>query len=61
MTYAPEDFLETLDRMIDLSNDILEELDDEEIADEVTEDIARLRDLHYRIRLQFGIEPVVWN
>jgi hypothetical protein len=61
MTYAPEEFLDTLDRMIDLSCDILDQVDDEEIADEVLEDIAVLRDLHHRIRLQFGIEEVVWN
>jgi len=59
--YAPEEFLDTLDRMIELSCDILEQVDDEDIADEVTEDIAILRDLHHRIRLQFGIDEIVWN
>lgn len=59
--YAPEELLDTLDRMIDMSCDILKVVDDEEIAEEVREDIARLRELHERIRIQFGIEEVVWN
>lgn len=57
--YEPEDFLETLDRMIDISLDLLEVSD--EFEDEILEDLDRLRDLQHRIRLQFGIEEVTWN
>lgn len=57
--YEPEDFLETLDRMIDISLDLLEV--SEEFEDEILEDLDRLRDLQHRIRLQFGIEEVTWN
>lgn len=57
--YEPEDFLDTLDRMIDISLDLLEVSD--EFEDEILEDLDRLRDLQYRIRLQFGIEEVTWN
>lgn len=59
--YEPEDFLETLDRMIEINLEILQQLDDEEMRDECTEDLARLRDLQYRIKLQFDIETVTWN
>lgn len=57
--YEPEDFLDTLDRMIELSECLLEV--DEEFEDEIIEDLARLRDLQMRIRLQFGIEEVAWH
>lgn len=61
--YEPEDFLDTLDRMIDISLNLLEDADtlEEDIAEEITEDLDRLRDLHQRIRLQFGMETVTWN
>lgn len=59
--FEPEDFLETLDRMIELNTELLEVSEDEDTNDEIAEDLARLRDLHYRIRLQFDIETVTWN
>lgn len=59
--FEPEDFLETLDRMIELNAELLAVVSDEDQADEVTEDLARLRDLHHRICLQFKIETVTWN
>lgn len=61
--YEPEDFLDTLDRMIDLSLNLLEDADtlEGDVAEEITEDLYRLRDLHQRIRLQFGMETVTWN
>ena len=61
MDYEPEDFLETIDRVIDLHLGMMEEVHDEDIHDEIAEDLARLRDLHHRIRLQFGIDSVTWN
>lgn len=57
--YEPEDFLDTLDRMIEMSECMLEV--DEEYEDEIIEDLERLRDLQRRIRLQFGMEEVTWN
>lgn len=57
--FEPEDFLETLDRMIELNLGILEEVEDDDLHDEIELDLQRLRDLHRRIRLQFGIDPVV--
>lgn len=58
--FEPEDFLETLDHMIELSVGILEEVkDDGDLYEEVELDLQRLRDLHHRIRIQFGIDPVV--
>jgi hypothetical protein len=63
--YEPEEFLDTLDRMIELSVGILADDDGhglpEETRTEITADLAVLRDLHHRIRLQFGIEAVTWN
>lgn len=59
--FEPEDFLETIDNMIELNLGILEQVEDEDILDEVTTDLARLRDLHHRIRLQFNIDQVTWN
>lgn len=57
--YEPEDFLDTLDRMIEMSECLL--MVDDEYEEEIIEDLARLRDLQYRIKLQFGIEEVTWN
>ena len=58
--FEPEEFLETLDRMIELSLGILAELKhDEELSFEVETDLLRLRDLHERIRIQFGIDSIV--
>lgn len=63
--YEPEDFLDTLDRMIELSVGILTDTDGdvlpEETREEITGDLAVLRDLHERIRLQFGIVAISWN
>lgn len=59
--FEPEDYLETIDNMIELNLGILEQVKDEEILEEVELDLARLRDLHHRIRLQFGIASVTWN
>ena len=58
--FEPEEFLETLDRMIELSLGMLAELKhDEELSFEVETDLLRLRDLHERIRIQFGIDSIV--
>lgn len=57
--YEPEDFLDTLDRMIEMSECLLAV--DEEHEDEIVEDLARLRDLQMRIRIQFGIEEIAWH
>lgn len=57
--YEPEDFLDTLDRMIEMSECLL--MVDDEYEEEIIEDLARLRDLQHRIKLQFGIEEVTWN
>ncbi len=61
--YEPEEFLETLDNMIALSVSMLQSdnLDDEEIREEILLDLARLRDLHHRIRLQFGLSETTWH
>lgn len=59
--FEPEDFLETLDRMIDLSVDLIEGTKDEEVLEILHTDLARLRDLQHRIKLQFKIEEVVWH
>ena len=59
--FEPEDFLETLDRMIDLNTELLDAVGNDEISDEIVEDLARLRDLHHRICLQFEIESIIWN
>lgn len=61
MMYEPEDFLEMLDRVIELHLGMMQDIDDEDIHDEIVEDLSRLRDLHHRIRLQFGIDDVTWN
>lgn len=62
--FEPEDYLETLDHMIELTSGILAE-DSNDLHDdtraEIEEDLKRLRDLHYRIRLQFSITAVTWN
>lgn len=59
--FEPEDYLETIDNMIELNLGILEQVKDEELQEEVELDLARLRELHQRIRLQFGISSVTWN
>lgn len=59
--FEPEDYLETIDNMIELNLDILKHIGNEEIKEEVELDLARLRDLHHRIRLQFDITSVTWN
>ena len=60
--YEPEDFLETLNNMIAINEELLstERLEEDERGD-VLEDLARLRDLHHRIRLQFGLEEATWH
>lgn len=58
--FEPEDFLDTLDRMIEINEIILSTADPED-EPEVILDLERLRDLHHRIRLQFGIDSVVWH
>ena len=60
--FEPEDFLETLDHMIELNLAIMEDArkeHDEECVEEVMLDLSRLRDLHERIRIQFGIDPII--
>lgn len=57
--YEPEDFLDMLDRMIEMSECMLKL--DGEYEDEIIEDLECLRDLQHRIRLQFGMEEVTWN
>ena len=59
--YEPEDFLETINNMISINEEILTEPLDEDDRDDVLEDLARLRDLHHRIRLQFGLEEATWH
>jgi hypothetical protein len=60
--YEPEDFLETLSNMIAVSEGMLESLpEDDDLREEITTDIARLRDLHLRIRLQFGLTEITWH
>ena len=59
--YEPEDFLETLNNMIAINEEILSQPLDEDDRDDVIEDLARLRDLHHRIRLQFGLEEATWH
>lgn len=63
--YEPEEFLETLDHMIELTVGILTDDAEGELPEgtklEIAEDLKRLRDLHQRIRLQFNIEAVTWN
>ena len=57
--FEPEDFLETLDRMIELNLGILGEVTDDDLSDEIQLDLKRLRDLQHRIKIQFGIENEV--
>lgn len=48
--------------MIELNLAIMEDAKrerDEECVEEIIVDLARLRDLHERIRIQFGIDPVI--
>lgn len=59
--YEPEDFLETLNNMISINEALLTQPLDEDDRDEVIEDLSRLRDLHHRIRLQFGLEEATWH
>lgn len=60
--FEPEDFLETLDRMILLNQEILTHYtEDEEEGAYILLDIQRLRDLHHRIRLQFGLETETFH
>lgn len=60
--FEPEDFLETLDRMILLNQEILTHFaEDEEEGASILLDIHRLRDLHHRIRLQFGLETETFH
>lgn len=58
--FEPEDFLDTLDNMIELNLAIMRDAgDDQELKDEILLDLSRLRDLHERIRIQFGIDPII--
>lgn len=60
--YEPEDYLETLNNMIAITEEFLvQDTLDEDERDDVVEDLARLRDLHHRIRLQFGLEEATWH
>lgn len=56
--YEPEEFLETLERMVELNQAMRKYISDPELDAEVIEDLARLRDLQRRIRIQFGIERI---
>ena len=58
--FEPEEILETLDHMIELNLAIMRDADDDqELKEEILLDISRLRDLHERIRIQFGIDPII--
>jgi hypothetical protein len=63
--YEPEDFLNTLEHMIELTLGVLSDEDgqplSEEARNEIVLDLAVLRDLQERIRIQFGIDKVILN
>jgi hypothetical protein len=63
--YEPEDFLNTLENMIELTLGVLSDEDgqplSEEARNEIVLDLAVLRDLQERIRIQFGIERIILN
>jgi hypothetical protein len=63
--YEPEDFLNTLEHMIELTLGVLSDEDgqplSEEARNEIVLDLAVLRDLQERIRIQFGIERIILN
>jgi len=59
--FEPEDFLETLDRTIEMNEELLAEFKADESTDLLVEDLTRLRELRHRICVQFGIEEIIWH